>query len=403
MRRLLPLALFFFACPKPSTSSSASAPTSAPAKAPQSEERLAKNHAEGYELRFPPGWRYELRGETVELAGERLARKVLVASWGEPTKAFLTVQVRDHFLDGEDLFARDFPSWFEELSRQGALLTEPSVTTLKGKHAGLRIGLELQQGGSATHLERIYLYAPGPARAYLVTFQSSVADYPSFREQLSLLIAQLAVVPPEGDPYDDASCRAALKNLREARRVAKEISCLRLIGVPEQGASAWWLALGSAYDRAGLEAEALDAYQSATKSAEPDSLYRARLARGRLLREKGSFAEAAAEYRAALDAKPGAKDAVFGLGLSLHLGGDPKGAIELYRAWLQAQPADHEVKESLALALEDTGDFKEAARLWNEALAVRRVDPSAEDNALWIDKGEKALTRLKEKAERRGR
>ena len=218
----------------------------------------------------------------------------------------------------------------------------------------------------------------------------------------ALIVAAFEVKPAPDEPLNEAQCRAALNALREEGRPAKEISCLRLIGTPEQNPEAWWLTLGAAYDRAGLQAEAMDAYQSALSSDNKESLYRARLSRGRLLRESERYTDAAAEYRAALEQKPDSKDATFGLGLSLHVGGDPKGAITLYQTWLTAHPADHEMKESLALALEDLGGFKDAAKLWREALAVRKKNPTEGDNPLWIEKGEKALTRLQEKAERRG-
>lgn len=396
------LAALFACTPGASTGPEVASPTSKPAPQPKQDERTATLPQEGYQLRFPPDWQFALKEESFVVSGASFHRQVLLASWGAPEKAWLRVEARDHFTSGEDLVQRDFPRWFEEISQTGKLLSEPEPKMLTGKHAGLRFGFEVEEEGKTFFLERVYLYAPSTSRGYLFTWKTLADERLSFSEQWALILASFSLLDDPEEPSDGESCRKALPDLRKAGRVAKEIACLRLIGIPESGASAWWLSLGSAYERAELIAEALDAYQSALKEADPDAIFRARLARGRILRQKGAYGEAAAEYRAALEASPQSKDAVFGLGLSLHLGGDPKGAIEVYQTWLGKAPEDYEVKESLALVLEDIGAYKDAVRLWKEALAVRRKAPAEGENLTWIEKGEKALKRLEEKAQKRG-
>jgi tetratricopeptide (TPR) repeat protein len=398
MRRAF-LAICFFACTKPTAITFTEPP---PKSLPAKSERLVENKRESYQLAFPPGWEAYLEPEEADIFGQKRSFEVLKASWGAPTKAKLTIQTRDHFIDGDDLVRRDLPAWIEQVTKDSQVIEEPLIKPVQGKTKGMRVAVKVMSQGEALYWERVYLYAPGVSRAYVMTFTAKATEEASFSEQRALIVAAFEVKPPADEPLNETQCRAALASLREQGRPAKEISCLRIIGTPEKTPESWWLSLGAAYDRAGLQAEAMDAYQAALSSDNKESLYRARLSRGRLLREAEKYTDAAAEYQAALEQKPTSKDATFGLGLSLHLGGDPKGAIALYQAWLTAHPDDHEMKESLALALEDLGGFKDAAKLWQDALAVRKKNPTEGDNPLWIDKGDKALARLKEKAERRG-
>jgi tetratricopeptide (TPR) repeat protein len=401
MRNIL-FALCLFSCNKPNTDINTATDIKPKSQPTKNQERLAQNKIEGYEIEFPPGWEFYFEKEEADIFGQKQSFELLKATWGAPVKAKLSIQTRDHFIDGDDLVRRDLPVWMEAVTKEQQILGEPNIKPVQGKTKGMRVTLNVMAGSEATYLERVYLYAPGLSKAYVMTFSAKMTEEASFSEQRALIVAAFEVKPPADEPLDDAQCKKAMSLLRDGGRPAKEIACLRAMGVPAQNPEPWWLSLGAAYSRAGLEAEALDAYQSALSSSDKEALYRARLSRGRLLRESERYADAAAEYRAALDQKPDSKDATFGLGLSLHLGGDPKGAIALYQSWISAHPNDHEMKESLALALEDIGGFKDAAKLWQEALAVRKKNPSEGDNPLWIEKGEKALTRLKEKAERRG-
>jgi tetratricopeptide (TPR) repeat protein len=400
MRRAL-VALCLFACTK-TNNTNINEVTPPPKSQPAKSARLIENKNESYQIEFPPGWESSIEKEEADIFGQKKSFDVLKASWGIPTKARLTIQTRDHFIDGDDLLRRDLPVWVEQITKDTQVLGEPLIKPVQGKTKGMRVAVKVMSQNEATYWERVYLYAPGISKAYVLTFTAKTSDEAAFSEQRALIVAAFEVKPAPDEPLNEDQCRKALTSLRESGRPAKEISCLRLIGVPEQNPEPWWLSLGAAYDRAGLQSEAMDAYQSALNSTNKESLYRARLSRGRILRESEKYTDAAAEYSAALEQKPDSKDATFGLGLSLHLGGDPKGAVALYETWLTTHPDDYEMKESLAFALEDLARFKDAAKLWQEALAVRKKNPTEGDNPEWIEKGDKALARLKEKAERRG-
>jgi protein O-mannosyl-transferase len=130
------------------------------------------------------------------------------------------------------------------------------------------------------------------------------------------------------------------------------------------------LALTHHYRAAALERlkrpdPALDEYRQVTKL---DPLHAdAWFAQGRLLEEKGRFAEAAAAFDHSLAANPRSSDAAMRAGLLLqHHLGDPGAAVDRYRTVLALAPRHYGAHYQIATALLATGRTAEAKAAWAE-------------------------------------
>lgn len=80
--------------------------------------------------------------------------------------------------------------------------------------------------------------------------------------------------------------------------------------------------------------------------------------------------EAATLYREVLALEPEHPQAGFNLGVILHAGGDPAGAIAAYRRGLRREPHNYQLLYFLANALGDQGSCKEAIVTYQQAIGV---------------------------------
>jgi tetratricopeptide (TPR) repeat protein len=115
-----------------------------------------------------------------------------------------------------------------------------------------------------------------------------------------------------------------------------------------------------------------------------------RLDRAHAFAAEGKWAEAIAEYRAALRADPNNTLALNGLGMALARTGDLDGAIEQYRRALNAIQQNHDtsglapetatVHDNLGVALRKKGDIAGAIAEFRKAVEVEPRNSHAHDN-----------------------
>ena len=72
----------------------------------------------------------------------------------------------------------------------------------------------------------------------------------------------------------------------------------------------------------------------------------ARYFRGRALQDLGRYAEAAAEYRAAVEARPEAINSGYGLAECLEKSGDEAGALSAYETFVERHPDDKRASDA---------------------------------------------------------
>jgi tetratricopeptide (TPR) repeat protein len=162
--------------------------------------------------------------------------------------------------------------------------------------------------------------------------------------------------------------------------------------------------LGTALERAGRHAEALEQYRSALLAAPgyagasynlgsgllargdaEQAIGHLRLAvgldprradaltnLGNALAATGRLDEALSSYRAALEVDPSHVGANYNLGVALQRKGDPAAAIPHYRRMLRTEPDHPQAHNNLGLALAATGALQEAIEHFRHAI---RIDP----------------------------
>lgn len=101
------------------------------------------------------------------------------------------------------------------------------------------------------------------------------------------------------------------------------------------------------------------------------------LVRGRLALEAKRYAEAAAEFRKAISAKPGSIPAHVNLGAVLVQTGDPKGAAEQYEEALRIDPKNTNAHYNLAILLANEDQHGSAIVHLQSVLSVDKNDLSA--------------------------
>lgn len=106
----------------------------------------------------------------------------------------------------------------------------------------------------------------------------------------------------------------------------------------------------------------------------------AMIGEARVLSEEGKWAQAAGEYRLALQLDPNNASALNDLGVALAKTGNLNGAIETYRKAAALSPDLAAVHDNLGVALQKKGDAKGAVWEFRAAVAAQPNDLQAHDN-----------------------
>ena len=126
---------------------------------------------------------------------------------------------------------------------------------------------------------------------------------------------------------------------------------------------------GAALERLGRTDEALEEYRQTTTI--DDQHVDAWMAQGRLLENRGAWAEAATAYDRALAANPLHVEAAMLAGLAYHYHlGDSARAVERYRTILRLNPTHYGAHYQIAVALLGAGRQAEAFEAWREFVGM---------------------------------
>lgn len=246
-----------------------------------------------------------------------------------------------------------------------AHLQRPAGKTAEAE-ASYRRALELRPGyaPALVHLGEVLLSANRPDEAETV-LQQALAD-----------------------PGSAAAARAALGEVALSRRQFKEAAGhleAALAAAPD--ADRLHHPLGLAYRGLGEMEKARDHLAKAgrvgVRPADPliDELAQLRqgemahLLRGRVAFRFGRYADAAAEFRKAVEARPESVPARINLGSALAQTGDRKGAAEQLRQALKLAPDNATARYNLALLLIQDGAPSEVAEAAGHLQEAVRIDP----------------------------
>ncbi len=106
--------------------------------------------------------------------------------------------------------------------------------------------------------------------------------------------------------------------------------------------------------------------------------------RGVDLHDKGDLDGAIAEYRAAIQLKPGFSKAHFNLGVALYGKGELDAAIVEFRAAIHLEPKFADAHTSLADSLSDKGDMEAAIAECHIAIELAPKNPRAWNSLAWL-------------------
>jgi soluble lytic murein transglycosylase len=149
----------------------------------------------------------------------------------------------------------------------------------------------------------------------------------------------------------------ALEEYAQARKALEDV----------QVQAAAWLGIGRTHDAIGNYQAAIDAYREVVEHyPAPQQVALAHFLLGQAYFRLYRYAEAAAEFQAYLDLRPGALDDYVQQlrGDALYAAGDYPAAVEAYQAALQAGADYDTVSSSLGQAYAAQGDWSNAVRLY---------------------------------------